>query len=141
MIRFGAIVSVVAVAIGLLIAGAIAGELALVYVSVGLAALALVMLIVGVAVWRDDVFGSPARAPAESADRAVSPANGADEAVRAGRKQAPQPVTEDEREPSAAALSRSGRIRRRRISAGRIPTCRSSRCRGPMRPRMISDVL
>ncbi len=49
MIRFGAIVSVVAVAIGLLIAGAVSGELTLVYVSIGLAALALLMLIVGVA--------------------------------------------------------------------------------------------
>ena len=60
MIRFGAIVSVVAVAIGLLIAGAVSGELPLVYVSIGLAALALLMLIAGVAVWRDEVFGATA---------------------------------------------------------------------------------
>ncbi len=60
MIRFGAIVSVVAVAIGLLIAGAVSGELTLVYVSIGLAALALLMLIVGVVVWRDEVFGPTA---------------------------------------------------------------------------------
>ncbi len=57
MIRFAAIVSVVAVAIGLLIAGAVSGHLRLVYVSIGLAALALLMLVVGVAVWRDRVFG------------------------------------------------------------------------------------
>src|ERR1700735_559947 len=57
MIRFGVIVSVVAVAIGLLIAGAVSGELTLVYVSIGLAAVALLMLIVAVVVWRDEVFG------------------------------------------------------------------------------------
>ena len=60
MIRFSAIVSVVAIAIGLLIAGAVSGELTLVYVSIGLAALALLMLIVGVVVWRDEVFGPTA---------------------------------------------------------------------------------
>jgi len=60
VIRFGAIVSVVAIAIGLLIAGAVSGELTLVYVSIGLAALALLMLIAGVAVWRDEVFGPTA---------------------------------------------------------------------------------
>ena len=66
MIRFAAIVSVVAVAIGLLIAGAVSGDLSLVYVSIGLAALALLMLVVGVAIWRDQVFGGKA-APAGAA--------------------------------------------------------------------------
>jgi hypothetical protein len=70
VIRFGAIVSVVAVAIGLLIGGAISGELTLVYVSIGLAALALLMLIAGVAVWRDEVFGSAAETRAARADMA-----------------------------------------------------------------------
>ncbi len=58
MIRFGVIVTVVVAAIGLLIVGAVAGELALVYGSIGLAGLALLLLIVGVAVWRDEVFAS-----------------------------------------------------------------------------------
>ena len=40
MIRFGAIVSVVAIAMGLLIVGAVAGDLTLVYASIGLAAVA-----------------------------------------------------------------------------------------------------
>lgn len=66
MIRFGAIVSVVTVAIGLLVAGAVSGDLALVYVSIGLAALALLMLIVGVAIWRDQVFG-PTTSAAQAA--------------------------------------------------------------------------
>ena len=62
MSRFVAIVSVVAVAIGLLVAGAVGGDLTLVYVSIGLAALALLMLIVFVAIWREQVFGPAAEA-------------------------------------------------------------------------------
>jgi hypothetical protein len=61
MIRFGVIVSVVVAAIGLLVVGAVAGDLTLVYVSIALAAVALLLLIVGVAVWRDEVFASSAR--------------------------------------------------------------------------------
>jgi hypothetical protein len=72
VIRFGAIVSVVSVAIGLLIAGAVSGKLLLVYVSIGLAALALLMLIVGVAVWRDEVFGPTAAGATEGSGRALA---------------------------------------------------------------------
>jgi hypothetical protein len=61
MIRFGVIVTVVVAAVGLLVVGAVAGDLTLVYVSIALAAVALLLLIVGVAVWRDDVFASSAR--------------------------------------------------------------------------------
>jgi hypothetical protein len=60
VIRFSAIVSVVAVAIGMLAVGAISGILLLVYVSIALAALALLMLIAGVIIWRDEVFGRSA---------------------------------------------------------------------------------
>jgi hypothetical protein len=74
VIRFGAIVSVVAVAMGLLIAGAVSGDLKLVYVSIGLAALALVMLVVGVVVWRDEIFG-----PAASKEPWPPPGAGQDE--------------------------------------------------------------
>ncbi len=61
MIRFGVIVTVVVAAVGLLAVGAVAGDLTLVYVSIALAAVALLLLIVGVAVWRDEVFASSAR--------------------------------------------------------------------------------
>jgi hypothetical protein len=61
MIRFGVIVTVVMAAVGLLVVGAVAGDLTLVYVSIALAAVALLLLIVGVAVWRDEVFASSAR--------------------------------------------------------------------------------
>lgn len=57
MIWFRAIVVAATVAMGLLIAGTVSGDLALVDVSIGLAALALLTLIVGVIVWRQQVFG------------------------------------------------------------------------------------
>ena len=60
MIRFGVIVTVVVAAVGLLVVGAVDGDLTLVYVSIALAAVALLLLIVGVAVWRDEVFASSA---------------------------------------------------------------------------------
>jgi hypothetical protein len=61
MIRFGVIVTVVVAAVGLLVVGAVAGDLTLVYVSIALAAVALLLLVVGVAVWRDEVFASSVR--------------------------------------------------------------------------------
>jgi len=73
VIRFGAIVSVVAIAIGLLIAGAVSGQLTLVYVSIGLAALALLMLIAGVVIWRDAVFGTTAVTQATATSQASEP--------------------------------------------------------------------
>ena len=89
MIRFGAIVSVVTVAIGLLVAGAVSGDLALVYVSIGLAALALLMLIVGVAIWRDQVFG-PTTSAAQAAG--AGPASRVAEVTgRPGRRVTPPP--------------------------------------------------
>jgi hypothetical protein len=62
VIRFGVVASVVTGAVALLIVGALSGDLALVYLSIGLAALALVLLVVGVAVWRDQVFAGTTRA-------------------------------------------------------------------------------
>jgi hypothetical protein len=44
VIRFSAIVGVVVVALGLLVAGAMSGTLALVYVAIGVASLALLLL-------------------------------------------------------------------------------------------------
>jgi predicted lipid-binding transport protein (Tim44 family) len=65
VIRFSAILSVVVVAIGLLVAGAVSGSLLLVYLAIGVAALALLMLVIGVVIWREELFGdSAARRPA-----------------------------------------------------------------------------
>ena len=65
MIRFSVILSVVAVAVGLLIAGAVSATLMLVYLAIGVASLALLMLIAGVVIWGDAVFGAQARREAE----------------------------------------------------------------------------
>jgi len=104
VIRFSAIVSVVAIAIGLLIAGAVSGELTLVYVSIGLAALALLMLIVGVVVWRDEVFG-PTAVP------------GKQTRAQAGRLA-----------PKAGRLApKAGRLARKARPIGRRPQARARR--------------
>jgi hypothetical protein len=67
VIRFGVVATVVSAAVALLIAGALSGDLALVYISIGLAALALVMLVIGVAVWRDQVFSGSTSADGRQA--------------------------------------------------------------------------
>ena len=95
MIRFGVIVSVVVAAVGLLVVGAIAGELALVYGSIALAALALLLLIVGVVIWRDGVFASSA----QRAERALEPAGAVG---RPGRPAAGPGTPADRRDRPAA---------------------------------------
>jgi hypothetical protein len=103
MIRFGVIVSVVVAAVVLLIGGAVAGELALVYGSIGLAALALVLLIIGVAVWRDQVFASSGR-QGERASRQDDRSLAAVGAVgQAGRPVGGAGLAEDRRERPAPA--------------------------------------
>src|SRR5262245_57351875 len=78
VIRFSAILAVVAAAVGLLVAGAISGSLLVVYLAIGVAALALAMLIAGVVIWREEIFGEPAAV--EQAARAAEPAEAADSA-------------------------------------------------------------
>ena len=62
MIRFGVVLSAVLAAIGLLVAGVIAGSLMLVAVSVGVAAVAAMLLLLAVLIWRHEIFGAPAAA-------------------------------------------------------------------------------
>ena len=57
MIRFGIVLSVVLIAIGLLAAGVVAGSLLLVAISIGVAVLAALMLAGFVIVWRHEIFG------------------------------------------------------------------------------------
>ncbi|HMH90664.1 MAG TPA: hypothetical protein VK586_06215, partial [Streptosporangiaceae bacterium] len=68
MIRFSVVLSVVVVAVGLLVAGAISGSLPLVYLAIAIAGVALLMLIAGVVLWRDEIFERA------SADGAEAPA-------------------------------------------------------------------
>jgi len=86
VIRFSVIVSVVAIALGLLIAGAVSGTLMVVYLAIGVASLALLLLIAGVVIWRDEVFGSPAGQDAcGGTERLVT----AEEPVPAGARMSP----------------------------------------------------
>ncbi|MGA8454164.1 MAG: hypothetical protein WB800_02075, partial [Streptosporangiaceae bacterium] len=57
MIRFGAVLTVVLVAMGLLAGGVLTNSLLLVYLAIGVAALSAIMLAVGLVIWRGDIFG------------------------------------------------------------------------------------
>ncbi|MGB6456954.1 MAG: hypothetical protein WBH47_21005, partial [Streptosporangiaceae bacterium] len=143
MIRFGVIVSVVVAAVGLLVVGAIAGELALVYGSIALAALALLLLIVGVVIWRDGVFassaqrderalepvgavgqpGRPAAGPGTPADRRDRPAAMPGPRPAAGPGPGPQGGdTREFRTPIGALPERDAPAERDRRSAEPRPT-------------------
>lgn len=67
MIRFGVVLTVVLAAMGLLAGGVLANSLLLVYLAIGAAALAAIMLTVGVLIWREDVFGPSSAAQASPA--------------------------------------------------------------------------
>jgi len=105
VIRFSVIVSAVAIALGLLVAGAVSGTLVLVYVAIVLASLALLLLIVGVFIWRDEVFG-----PQGSRSARVGDATGGAERMaggQAGERGQPAAVTVGARaaqEQTAAAF-------------------------------------
>ena len=58
MFRFGIVLSVVLIAIGLLAAGVVAGSLLLVDVSIGVASLATLLLVTFVVIWRREIFGT-----------------------------------------------------------------------------------
>ena len=77
VIRFSVVLAVVVVAVGLLVAGAIAGSLALVYVAIAIAGVALLMLIVGVVLWRDEIFERASADLAEAPARSGLPADSA----------------------------------------------------------------
>ncbi len=62
MIRFGVVLTLVVAALGLLAGGMVTSSLLLVYLAIGVAALAALMLTIGAVMWRGEIFG-----PAESA--------------------------------------------------------------------------
>jgi hypothetical protein len=107
VIRFGVVATVVSAAVALLIVGALSGDLALVYISIGLAALALVMLVIGVAVWRDQVFSGSTSADGRQA--AVD--------QRARAHPSPVPAAPAQASPSAADRSAPAEDSRARTAA------------------------
>jgi hypothetical protein len=67
VIRFGVVLTVVLAAMGLLASGVLANSLLLVYLAIGAAALAAIMLTAGVLIWREEVFGPSSAAQASPA--------------------------------------------------------------------------
>src|ERR1019366_7098914 len=61
VIRFGVVLSVVLVALGLLVGGVLTSSLLLVYLAIGVAAAAGVLLAIGVVIWREEIFGAAPR--------------------------------------------------------------------------------
>src|SRR5580700_3514262 len=79
---------------GLLVGGALTGNLVLVYAAIGVAALASVMLAVGTVIWRREIFGeaqapvlAPAIAGATGASGAASASGAGAGAGRLGEAQ------------------------------------------------------
>jgi hypothetical protein len=74
VIRFGVVLTVVLAAMGLLAGGVLANSLLLVYLAIGAAALAAIMLTAGVLIWREEVFGpSSAGQASPAAKQAAGP--------------------------------------------------------------------
>jgi hypothetical protein len=63
VIRFGVVLSVVVAALGLLVAGIVTSSLLLTYLAIGVAAVAALMLLIGVVIWREEIFGRAAAGP------------------------------------------------------------------------------
>ena len=90
MIRFGVVLSVVLIAIGLLVTGVVAGSLLLVVISIGVALLALLVLIGVVISFRHEIFG---RTPIGVTAAGTSLAAPAGQGATQGRPVRPEPVT------------------------------------------------
>jgi hypothetical protein len=76
LVRFGVVLSVVLAAFGLLAAGVVDGSLLLVVVSIGVAAVAFLMLAAVVLIWREEIFGTgAAHAQDRSARVGMTPAS------------------------------------------------------------------
>ena len=109
MVRFGVVLSVVLVAIGLLVTGVVAGSLMLVAISIGVAALAFLLLIGVVISFRQEIFGRPAPEAALPASGAAKSALLEQEAARAvGVSETAGEPSARVAPPSAASTVRAG---------------------------------
>lgn len=83
MVRFGVVLSVVLVAIGLLATGVVAGSLLLVAISIGVALVAFLLLVGVVISFRREIFGSAAARARQTGGTGAVPAAGGLPAARA----------------------------------------------------------
>jgi len=134
VIRFGAVLSVVLIAIGLLVTGVVTSSLLLVYLAIGVAALAGLMLLIGVLIWRTEIFGSAATndraaqgkqvaelaaTPQLTSPRPAGPASQPQSAAPADRAEPPvQVVASGSGRSRAAHAARSDRPTRQGKPAG-----------------------
>ena len=109
MVRFGVVLSVVLVAIGLLVTGVVAGSLLLVAISIGVAVLAFLLLIGVVISFRQEIFGRPAPEAALPSSAAAKSAVPEQEAARAvGVSETAGEPSARMAPPSAASTVRAG---------------------------------
>jgi len=104
--RFGAVLTVALIALGLLVGGVLTSSLVLVYAAIGAAALAGILLAIGVLFRRDEIFGSsPARPePHQPPSQLVTAAAGSQVAAAgAGPQAAGQPREPDPAGPELSA--------------------------------------
>ena len=101
MIRFGVVLTVVLAAMGLLASGVLANSLLLVYLAIGAAALAAIMLTAGVLIWREEVFG-----PTSAARFGVGLAWAADVGPNTSSRQISTPTVSMTAASAAAPMAR-----------------------------------
>jgi len=137
VIRFGIVLSVVLIAIGLLVTGVVAGSLLLVVISIGVALLAFLLLIGVVISFRHEIFG---RTPVEVAGAQVSPRALAGSGAKAPSSRRDGPAMAASR-PGADTATRAGRVppaeaaeRRRPERSARPPADVDDRGRGKQQP-------
>jgi hypothetical protein len=128
VIRFGVVLSVVLIAIGLLVTGVVAGSLLLVVISIGVALLAFLVLIGVVISFRHEIFGrtpldidsaqpslkepavhgAMARSAAQAGPAMATSRPSHETAARPGAKQAVRPGAEQAVRPGAEQAARPG---------------------------------
>jgi len=84
VIRFGVVLAIVMAALGLLVGGVLTSSLLLVYLAIGVSALAAVLLVVGVVIWRDEIFNDAAAGPAAADNQPTLAAAGSAAAQSSG---------------------------------------------------------
>jgi hypothetical protein len=106
VIRFSA--ALVVAAIGVLIGGAVTSSLLLVYVAIGISALALVVLAVGVALKREELFGDEARSATSGTPERAGQSAGLPET----QQELPSPAEDSPVQLAAAAGARGSAFSR-----------------------------
>src|SRR6478736_4137261 len=131
LIRFGIILTVVVTAISLLVAGVLTSSLQLVYLAIGVSGLAAVMLIAGVIIWREEVFGPAAGGKAARVRPQPGPA---------GQQQPAAPLSPPAPAVPLAPAGSPGEAAASTAAAGPGPASPSPAGPAPARPLPVSPL-